>query len=234
MLDILVCDRDKREEMMLKADCRFQAAALGDWEIHLDAAPLEEAMAREQLINLLYYEFQGGQLSDSLRAFRQKYEDAMVMLITDKGVSPLEYLRPGLTPDSLLLRPIDKATLQSVNCEFMSCYYERWQNKEAGESFVVDTRAEKIFIPYCHIYYFEARDKKLYARLKYEEYAFYDTMDELERKLPSVFQRCHRSYIVNSAKILRVVSRDGYIELADHLGVPMSRKYKSVFLESIK
>ena len=230
MIDILVCDRNEREQALLRSDCREQAAALGDWELRMDAAPLEEAVAREQLVNLLYYEFEKGQPSDALRSFRSRYADAMVMLITDTAVSPLEYLRPGIAPDSLLLRPVEPEALNAANREFMGSYCDRWRKKDTEGSFVVDTREEKVFLPYSHIYYFEARDKKLFVRLKHEEYAFYDTMEELEQKLPPMFRRCHRSYIVNTEKMLRILSRESYIELLDHLGVPLSRKYKAVFM----
>ena len=89
-------------------------------------------------------------------------------------------------------------------------------------------------IPFSQIYYFEARDKKLFVRTKNEEYAFYDTIESLARLLPEHFQRCHRSYIVNMEKIYRIVPSENYIELTEQIGVPVSRSYKSVLMGKLK
>ena len=96
----------------------------------------------------------------------------------------------------------------------------------------MDTREEKLLVPYAHIYFFEARDKKLFVRTRHGEYAFYDTMEALERRLPENFRRCHRSYIVNMEKVLRYLPAENYLELADRIGVPVSRSYKAALREA--
>ena len=233
MIAVLVCDPDDEERKLLNRDCREQAADNCGEELRLDSVADDAALARKaeakQLVHLLYYRFRKGQNVQPLRMFRKHCGDAMVMLITDSSVSPLEYLRPGIAPDSLLLRPLNAAQLREVNQEFWSSFLERFQDTETEERFVVDTREEKILLPWSHIYYFEARDKKIYVRTRHEEYAFYDTVEALERRLPETFQRCHRSYIVNTGKILRVISADNYLELADGMGVPVSRAYRPRF-----
>lgn len=235
MIAVLVCDLDERESALIAQDCRKQVARNGDEALQLDrltdGGALSRAMKQEKLMDLLYYSFQKGQALDELQAFRRQYADAMMMLITDPAVSPLEYLRPGVAPDSLLIRPVGQAQLQQANAEFVGSFFERFHRKEAESSFVVDTREEKVFIPFSHIYYFEARDKKLFVRVRDEEYAFYDTIDALEKRLPKGFRRSHRSYIVNTAKIVRILPAESYIELRDQIGVPISRSYKASFQE---
>lgn len=233
MIDVLVCDQNERELALITRDCRELVARFGDHDLRLDEIRNDQGLTdvakQERLVDLLYYEFQKGRPAAGLQSFREAYGDALVMLIADAGVSPLEYLRPGIAPDSLLLRPVTPENLRAVNTEFLDFFFERYREDKTESSFVVDTREEKIFIPYSHIYYFEARDKKLFVRIKDAEYAFYDTLDELESKLPAQFKRCHRSYIVNTAKILRFIPKDSYIELSDRLGIPISRRYRAEF-----
>lgn len=233
MVSVFVCDRDEQELTLISQDCKHQMAKNSEDQLQLESTAAEGALSaaaeEEKLVDMLYYEFQKGQAVEELRMFRRRYSDAMVMLITDPAVSPLEYLRPGVAPDSLLLRPLTPKQVQAVNTEFMGSFFERFDKKETESSFLVDTRTEKIFIPFSHIYYFEARDKKLFARTKNEEYAFYGTIETLGKELPDQFRRCHRSYIVNTDKIMRIHSGENYIELNDQLGVPISRSYKADF-----
>ena len=238
MIAALVCDRDDKEREALLRDCRRQVAESCEEELRLEEAsddsPLQDAAGAELLVNLLYYDFQGGQSVEALRSFRRTNNDACVMLVTDAAVSPLEYLRPGVAPDSLVFRPLDEERLKERNREFVENYLERIRNHETDDSFLVETREEKVRIPYSQIYYFEAREKKLYVRTLHEEYSFYDTMEALEGRLPEGFQRCHRSYIVNMGKIRRLVSTENYLELDRQLGVPVSRGYKSRMLQILQ
>lgn len=233
MIAILVCDRDERERETIGIDCRRRIAVGCDEALELtgasDDAELLLVAEDERLVHLLYYDYQAGQQMEGLRLFRRRCSGAMVMLITDASVSPLEYLRPGTAPDALLLRPLNEEMLDAVNGEFMDSFFQRFHGGKADDSFVVDTREEKVFLPYSQIYYFEARDKKLFVRTKNEEYAFYDTIEGLERRLPSAFRRCHRSYIVNTEKIQRILSAENFIDLGNQIGAPISRSYKGAF-----
>jgi hypothetical protein len=236
MITALVCDRDDGERVLLSRDCRQQIADNCEENLRLDNIPDDDALSRaadtEQLVNLLYYRFDKGQSVQTLRAFRKLCGDTMLMLITDPSVSPLEYLRPGIAPDALALRPLEAARFREINREFVAAFLERF--RESEERFLVETRNEKALIPWSHIYYFEARDKKIFVRTRHEEYAFYDTMDKLESCLPDTFRRCHRSYIVNTSKILRVVSGENYLELANGIGAPLSRGYRPYFQDMLK
>ena len=233
MIAVFVCGQDKRELTLIDRSCREQIARRSEEPLQLERAAedgaLAAAVAAEKPVDLLYYEFRKGQAVEELRTFRRRYGETRVMLITDPSISPLEYLRPGIAPDSLMLRPLTGEQLDTVNAEFMDSFFERFNRKETESCFLVDTREEKIFIPFFHIYYFEARDKKLFLRTKNEEYAFYSTIESLEKQLPEQFRRCHRSYIVNLDKIVRIRPGESCIELNDQLGVPISRSYKSEF-----
>lgn len=233
MIAILVCGKDRQEYTLISQDCRKYVARVSGEELRMDNvandAELSLVRAKEQLVHLLYYTFHKGQPLGELMSFRRQYNDTMIMLIADQNVSPLEYLHPGVSPDSLLLHPVNEAQLEEINTEFLESFFERFYQQNTMDNFVVKTRDEQVLIPYSHIYYFEARDKKLFVRLKNEEYAFYGTIENLGNRLPDEFQRCHRSFIVNTGKIVRICMTENYIELNDRLGVPISRSYKTKF-----
>lgn len=238
MITVLLCSSDSQERQILARDCRMRVAdGCGDEMQILNAVSEEEflqILSQEQVVHLLYYDFHRGQPISGLRQFRRQSTDAMIMLITDETVSPLEYLRPGIAPDALLLRPIQGEKLDLVNREFVDSFLERLRKGDSRDSFLVSTREEKIFIPYSMIYYFEARDKRLYVRTRDHEYPFYGTIDALEKQLPIQFRRCHRSYLVNTEKIRRVDVVDSCLDLGSHIGVPVSRSYRSAFKGDMK
>ena len=165
MIAILVCDSDKQESAMILRDCKKQVEQNSDEALRVETAVDGQAFSRasenEKLVDLLYYEFQKGQEIGELRSFRRRCSDTMALYITDPTVSPLEYLRPGIAPDSILLRPLTSKQLADVNTEFMNSFFERFESKDTEACFVVDTREEKVFIPFSYIYYFEARDLSL-------------------------------------------------------------------------
>lgn len=235
MVAAMVCDKRQWERELICRDCVEQIAKKSDEQFSFENTQsrdaLLEAIEQEKPVDLLYYEFDPGQSVEELSKFRSRYKASMVMLITDPTVSPLEYLRPGAAPDSLMLRPLDAETLNRQNGEFIGTFLDRFQRMESEECFVINTREEKLYIPYPHIFYFEARDKKLFARTKNNEYAFYGTIELLSKTLPETFVRCHRSFIVNKQKMVRIISAENYIELYGKIGVPMSRTFKPVLME---
>lgn len=235
MVSILICDERRDECTLISEDCKLQVAQLGNEELNLSYIPddsmLVQMAEEERPANLLYYDFQEADTANGLRLVKKEYGNVMVMLITSPSVSPLDYLRPGTAPDALIFKPIQKTQLKEINREFMQSYFNKQRADCAQESFLVDTRVEKLLIPYSHIYYFEAREKKLFLRTRHKEYAFYGTIDSLEKSLPSNFQRCHRSYIVNLQKLLRIIPSENYLELLDQMKVPVSRSYKNTVKE---
>lgn len=186
-------------------------------------------IAGSPLLDLLLYDVSDAEALDYLRQLRKDYRTAGLLLLADRKLSPMAYLRPDIQADSLLLRPWTKGQIWEVLEEFIREYLERVQgNQGAGEQFyIIDTKEGKISIPYDRIYYFEARDKKVCVCAGREEFGFYYTLDRLTEELPEQFVRCHRGFIVNSLKIRKILLSQNIICLADDFEVPLSRSYKA-------
>ena len=166
-----------------------------------------------------------------LGQIRSKYKDMLLMLIADKTLSPTEYVRPDILASGLILRPFTKEAMQEKLKDMIREHLIKAVNPDMEAAFVLSGREGKTRVPYQQIYYFEARSKKLYIRLLDREMAFYGTMEELEEKLPDVFLRCHRSFLVNSSHIERILLSQNEVVLSHGISVPLSRSYKPYFRE---
>jgi DNA-binding LytR/AlgR family response regulator len=153
------------------------------------------------------------------------------MLLADTSISPMKYMRPDIRADSLLLKPWTKQQARSVLKSFLKSYitFAAEEDDTHENSYAVETKDGTTHIPYEQIYFFEAKQKKVYVCIGKEAYGFYGTIDKLIDELPDNFIRCHRGFIVNKNKIDKVALSQNIIYLDDGFDVPLSRSYKSLF-----
>lgn len=71
------------------------------------------------------------------------------------------------------------------------------------------------------INYIESNGRKLCIHSQDGIWEVNMTLDEMMSKLPEQFEKCHRSYIVNLDKILKITNEE--IELLDHQIIPIAR-----------
>lgn len=229
---MVTLDGNISEIKKLKTAVSDVVAGLTDeyWDTKFFSA-LEESreyLKSEPLVDFACWDVTLKGVTSMLPEFRRAYEEMGLLLIADEHTSPLEYLKPGIRADSLLIRPYSPETLNDTLKDFIREGLDRKERNTGEDSFVMETKEGKTYFPYDNIYYFESREKKIFIRLLNEEYGFYSTMDELEKLLPERFIRCHRSYIVNSEKIRRVLMSQNLIELVKDFVVPLSRTYKQM------
>ena len=167
-----------------------------------------------------------------LKKMRGQYREANLMIIADMSISPMEYLRPGIAPGALLLKPIHSKEIENVVRDLFEVLMNK--NDNLTDSFLVETREGKRYIPMGQIDYFEAKEKKVFVRTKSCEYGFYDTLDTLEKRLPAGFVRCHRSYILNLKRAGTLRLSENMVEMMDGVQVPFSRSYKKTLKEYFK
>lgn len=232
MISFLTYDGDKQEFLKIKTQVKELAGRLSEekWEIQgfLKLLELKEYLSKEPLTDIMCYDVTRQEGLDYLEQVRSRYKEALLMVVADAGVSPMKYLRPAISPNSLLLRPASEQQIRAVLTETISSFMEQFVSGEGEDSFVIETREGKQYVPYSQIYYFEAREKKIFVRILDQEIGFYETMENLEERLPEYFLRCHRSYIINSKKIEKVMLSQNLVQLSSGLAAPLSRSYKRV------
>ncbi|HAU5036067.1 TPA: LytTR family transcriptional regulator, partial [Clostridioides difficile] len=77
------------------------------------------------------------------------------------------------------------------------------------------------------ILYCEVIKRKIYVHLKKETIDYYETIENLERSLPTNFFRCHRSYIINLKYVYGYESGNAVMESGDR--IPISRLRQQIF-----
>lgn len=185
----------------------------------------------QPLVNMACYDVTKKGSLALLSGIRKQYREMPLMLIADDTLSPMEYVRPDILASGLILRPFSEETLKAKLKDMIQQYLEQTEGTKTEEAFVMSVKDGKTRIPYRQIYYMEARDKKIYLRLKEKELAFYGTIEELEKKLPPAFMRCHRSFLVNREYIEKIMLSRNEILLLHGISIPLSRSYKPRFKE---
>lgn len=194
---------------------------------------IERFLDTEPVVDLISWDVTIDGALALLEKMRSQYQKAYLMIIADMSISPMQYLKPGISPEALLLKPVNSDDMEKVVRALFEVFIKRMDQDQA-DTFLVETREGKQYIPMEQIDYFESKEKKVFVRVKSCEYGFYDTLDTLEKRLPSGFIRCHRSYIVNMKRARGMISAESIIRMADGAQVPFSRSYKNVLKEYFK
>lgn len=235
MISLLLVDTKQDEKVFLDRGIHDIVAGYSDeyWNIECFSSKTDAVVFLEKngILDFACIDITADSSMDLVKDIRGRYDGLALMLIADTKISPMEYLRPGVRPDSLLLRPLSEAVTEKTLLEFIADGMDRKMEKGEKDFFVVKSKDERTFIPYRDICYFEAREKKVFACTLYEEYGFYASLEEMSDSLPEEFIRCHRSFLVNSSKIVKIIGSRNMIELKDGLEVPVSRSYKTRFRE---
>lgn len=191
----------------------------------------ENYLKQEPLLDMVSWDITLKDAQKSLENMRKTYTEAFLIVVADTTISPITYLKPKIAPKALLLKPVNKYSVENVIQDIFEVFLNQEDNNDVSEEFLIETREQKQFIPIKQIDYFEAKEKKIFVRTKSNEYSFYDTLGTLEQKLPPYFIRCHRSYIVNMKRAKKLLFSENSIELIDDVVVPFSRSYKKVLKE---
>ena len=236
MITILTLCKDKNEKEVLQHVFHDLAAKLTEekWDMVFcsDAEECKAEIEKEPVLDFLCVDVCDKASLAYLAEIRKKYADVSLALLADLSVSPTEYLRPGIRPDTILIKPFVTKTLINTLEEFFMDRLSSRETEGDNNSFLVETREGKTFIPYSQIFYFEAREKKVFLRTLYKEYGFYSTIEELAKGLPDYFLRSHRSFIVNRNMVENMKGNEVF--LRQGFSVPLSRSYKSDFVDKMK
>lgn len=233
MISVLSYNRLPDEQKIVEKGCRHEIARRTEAKLNFIKVPapgdLVSVCGQDQLIDIIYYEVTDKMDVEQLKTLRRNESAALLMLLTTSRVSPMMYLKPGIAPDLLLLRPFTQSDFNELNEELFDEFETKMSAPDEEEKIIVHSRDGKAVFPFYKISFFEANNKKIHIRIGNEEYDFYDSIDNLMRKVPDYFARCHRSYLVNTKKIKKVKLADGIIELDMGAAIPLSRSYKSNF-----
>ncbi len=217
-------------EQLLKIIRKYAAIYTDEmWSYRLfqNVSDLEKFLDSEPVLDLVSWDVTIEGALATLETMRSQYQQAYLMIIADASVSPMSYLKPGIFPGALLLKPMEQQDVEQIVRDLFEVFTGK-SNPGRTESFLIETREGTQYIPVGQIDYFEAKEKKVFVRTKSCEYGFYDVLEGLENRLPAEFVRCHRSYIVNMKRAKALILAKNVIQMVDNIEVPFSRSYKKI------
>ena len=225
-----------KEELKLLKDTGFEVSCKlseDDWsfETFSNREKVNLLLEKNPLLDLALVEITGEAEVGLCERMRRMSPALYLILLTDSSVSPMTYIKPSVMAASLILRPISPRSVTAVFAESFGAILQSRASTDRKDVFVVDSREGRQLIPLSQISFFESRNKKIIVNTAYEEYAYYDTLDEIEARLGDDFVRCHRSFIVAKSKIKNVKLSLGVLLLEGDFQIPLSRSYKSIFKE---
>lgn len=111
---------------------------------------------------------------------------------------------------------------------------ERFDLKQVQEKshFFVKSSGQQHKILFDDILYIESIKDYVNIKTDNQEYIVLDTLKSLENQLPEYFVRVHKSFIVNTNRILKVNLKS--IILSSETEIPLGETYKSGFLLKLK
>lgn len=235
MIAMLIVDTRQKERRAIFMEAREQAAKhteeYWEWIECTDGKELRALLKKNPRMHLVCLDVTMPEALDCAKEIRSRSSNTYMILIADMTVSPSLYMRPTIGAESLLLRPLDGKQIRDVISEAVCTYANRFLNREDTSVFVLESKGTRELIEFNHICYFESREKKLFCNTKDEEYPFYGTLDQLQEQLGNIFIRCHRSFLVNRKKIVRVFLSQNLLELEGEIELPLSRSCKPAIKE---
>ena len=196
---------------------------------------VREFLAKGGLLDMACVGITGREELALLHQIRQRYEQAQLLLVADAAISPMEYLTPAIRAASLLLHPYaEQQKVQVLRGFLRSCLSDREHGAAMEKEFlVIENRTGRTAIPFRQIYYIEVRERKVFIRIRSQEYSKYDSMEHILRQLPDMFVRCHRSFAFNMQHLERIRLSENIVYLDHGMMVPLSRSYKAAVKEYI-
>lgn len=230
MVSMLIAEVPDRERAAILASARSQAANLTDenweWIQCRSSRDLGSAVGSGRARDIVCLDLTMEGMLELTPGLRRACPRAYIILIADSTLSPLTYLRPNISAQALMIKPLDRNQIDRTMYETISSYAEKYLSSRSDLVFAIEYQGEKRFISYDEILYFESREKKIFLYTDREALGFYSTIDQLEEQLSSGFLRVHRSFLVNRRKVAALRLSRQELELAGGCQVPVSRTYK--------
>ncbi len=238
MLKVLNFCQEKEELSLIHEGLQKAVAYQGDDDLSVVSVQqldqYEKAYLENDSLDISYFDITADSGAKTIERLRKENDEVKLVIVADTSISPLVYLKPSIMACSLLLRPITEEGVEQCNHDLIFSFYNAAEKKNGDKKFCVETKDGRAYYRYDDIVYFEARNKKIFLNTKYSDVGFYSTLDEIEELLPENFIRCHRSFIVNTDKIMQVIPSQNSIICSADLFVPLSRSYKQNVMNAME
>ncbi|NMA33880.1 MAG: LytTR family transcriptional regulator [Clostridiaceae bacterium] len=156
---------------------------------------------------------------------RRRRKNLFIVFVVGRNVDISCCVRPSVRPSGILFIPLEKQRIYQTLSEI---YVELLRSAERGEQpvFTIRCGGEYYTIDTEDIFFFEAQGKKIAAKTRSQEIAFYSNFEAVLEQLPEWFVRCHKGFVVNTKQIVQASFTEMTLTLKDRSVVPISRTYR--------
>lgn len=163
------------------------------------------------------------------KKIRERSPETILIFITGHRNFALDAFR--IKTMDYLIKPVTEKRLKALLNDLMIRLDQIKLFEEKNKVISFSFRDSFIRLNYSDIYFFEKSLRKITVYSVKGEFSFYGRMDELLDRMGSEqFILCHKSYLVNKAKILKLKNDNIYISEIDKI-IPVSKKNKSLIRE---
>lgn len=223
MLKIAICDDDKTILTglgnILKKELKI------DFTLKLSDDPariLEYLEAQQGNVDVLILDIELHEANgiDLAAQIFEKYNHMKVIFISAYQDEYFEALFLKMKPYGLLAKPVNISRLilllEQANRDVDTVY---------RHTIAIKTNQSVITIDVNRILYVESIKRKVFLRLIDGSFQCYNSLNDIEARLPDSFLRCHKSFIVNMDMITEFTGSK--ICLQDHTVIPVSQSKAS-------
>lgn len=168
------------------------------------------------------------------KGIRVKDRDSYIVFCTTHSEYIYKVMAGMIRPAGFLIKKQDSDEIENFEVVVGDVYRDYLNFYGDSEAVLnINIGAEIYRVDYEDIVYLEAFQKKVYVHTSNQRIGYYDSLSALEEKLGEKFVRCHKSYIVNRDKVVKVCFSDMKITMTNGAEVDISRTYKSAIKEKI-
>lgn len=219
MLKVAVCDDNTvflhESENMLRQDHRIEKITLySDPDDLLNDISRSLASFELVLMDIDFKEDENG--IQAAGEICRRLPDAEILYVTAYNERFSQQILLGdVQPAGYLVKPLQP--------ELLSRYIDKIYSRRGSRIWLkLSIHGQEYSVPAGKIRYMESHNHTVTIYMEgEEELLVYDKLDSLLQKLPAVFIRCHKSYVVNMKRICRLDPDKAVLE--DGIMIPVSR-----------
>ena len=224
MIHIVICDDEQTARASLQEAVVRWMSASKHWDVSLrvcaSAERVLELFESGFPIDLLLLDIQMPGATDGMtlaRQIREKDPNMGIVFVTNYD----DYVFDGYKVAALryLRKPVqDEALFECLN----TAYHQHMLLSQ--ESLILNHQKQQLILRYSDIFYLESRLHHVHTAQAAGPISVRSRLDDYLTRLPSaLFVRCHRSYMVNIARICRLSSTSAV--LSNGQTVPISKTH---------
>jgi len=244
VLKVILCDEDETYVYLLKK-LITDIAIKNNYNIEIALTTYSPQKVLDYLLNTEkdksvyvleavynFNEYDGIQLA---KAVREKDRDSYIVFCTAHAEYIYKVMTGLIKPSGFLIKQENKINVEELNIIIGDIYRDYLNFFAKSEDILnINIGTEIYRISYNHIVYLESFQKKVYVHTDNQRIGYYDSLSSLEEKLGDNFVRCHKSFIINTDKVVRISFSEMKIEMSNGAEIDISRTFKNTLKEKLK